>query len=280
MSFSPAQLVRAADLLHGTVLVTVPHFDDEALACGGTLAGLADKSKVHVVYATSGRGSENLSLPGVKADPALDMGEIRRKESLAALEKLGIPPGNARFLGVREYTVAAHAGEIRAKLYAILDEVKPDFVLTPFRYDRHTDHVALSRVTRSLAQERNTPVLEYFVYYRWKMLASGDVRACIRPEHLVSVDIRAQSSLKRESLNCFTSQTTLFHPWQVRPVLSAELIDEVSAGPECFVRAAAEAGDSELFTISPFWIRAVHAIEPVLKRKKDQIGFMLRSRKK
>jgi LmbE family N-acetylglucosaminyl deacetylase len=280
MSFSPAQLVKAADLLHGTVLVTVPHFDDETLGCGGTLAGLADKSKVHVVYATSGRGSENLSLPGVKADPSLDMGEIRRKESLAALEKFGIPPGNARFLGVREYKVAAHLGEVRAKLYAILDELKPDFVLTPFRYDRHTDHVALSRVTRSLAQERRTPVLEYFVYYRWKMLASGDVRACIRPEHLVSVDIRAQSQVKRESLNCFTSQTTLFHPWQVRPVLSAELIDEVSAGPECFLRAAPEAGDSDLFTISPLWIRAVHAIEPVLKRKKDQISFMLRSKKK
>jgi LmbE family N-acetylglucosaminyl deacetylase len=280
MSFSPTQLVKAADLLHGTVLVTVPHFDDEALACGGTLAGLADKSKVHVVYVTNGRGSENLSLPGVKADPTLDMGEIRRKESLAALEKLGIPPANARFLGVREYEVGRHANEVREKLGCILDELKPDFVLTPFRYDRHTDHVALSRVTRSLAQERKTPVLEYFVYYRWKMLAAGDVRACIRPEHLVSVDIRAQSSAKRESLNCFISQTTLFHPWQVRPVLSAELIDEVSDGPECFLRAPPEAGDSDLFTISPLWIRAVHAIEPVLKRKKDQIGFLLRSRSK
>jgi LmbE family N-acetylglucosaminyl deacetylase len=233
-----------------------------------------------VVYATSGRGSENLSLPGVKIDPSLDMGDIRRKESLAALEKLGIPPGNAWFLGVREYEVAAHEGDVREKLCAILDEVKPDFVLTPFRYDRHTDHVALSRATRSLAQERKTPVLEYFVYYRWKMLASGDVRACIRPEHLISVDIRAQSSLKREALNCFTSQTTLFHSWQVRPVLSAELIDEVSGGPECFLRAAPEAGDAEIFSISPLWIRAVHAIEPVLKRKKDQIGFLLRSKNK
>ena len=103
----PMQL-RPSDLVHGTVLVTVPHFDDEVLGCGGTLAALADKSKVRVVYATSGRGSENLSLPGVKADPSLDMGEIRRKESLAALEKLGIPPGHARFLGVREYEVGRH----------------------------------------------------------------------------------------------------------------------------------------------------------------------------
>jgi N-acetylglucosamine malate deacetylase 1 len=272
---------RPSDLIHGTVVVTVPHFDDEVLGCGGTLAGLSDKSKIHVIYATNGRGAENLSMPGVTADPNLDMGEIRKQESLAALEKLGVPPGNTHFLGVKEYCVMKQAGEIQAQLVRLIDEMKPDFVFTPFRYDRHVDHVGLSQITRSILRERGgSTLLEYFVYYRWKLLASGDVRSCLRPEHLVSVDIRVESDRKREALNCFTSQTTLFHPWQARPVLSRELIEEVSRGPECFLRAAPAADDSEIFTASPLWIRMVHAIEPALKRKKDQIGFLLRSRKK
>jgi LmbE family N-acetylglucosaminyl deacetylase len=270
--------VKSGELIQGVVLVIVPHFDDEVLGCGGTLAGLADKSKVHLVYATNGRGAENLSMPGVKADPALDMGEIRKKESLAALATLGIPAGNARFLGVKENEVAAHADEIRRELAGILAELKPDFVLAPFRYDRHTDHVALNSIARNLLAGGGATLLEYFVYYRWKLLPSGDLRTTIRPGSLVSVDIGAEGKCKREALNCFTSQTTLFHPWQVRPVLSAELIDEVSAGPEFFVKAGPAAGDAEIFSISPLWIRMAHAIEPVLKRKKDQIHFMLRSK--
>ena len=123
-------------------------------------------------------------------------------------------------------------------------------------------------------------LLEYFVYYRWKLLASGDVRTCLRPESLVSVDIRAESDRKREALNCFTSQTTLYHPWQTRPVLSHERVEEVSKGPEIFLGAGPTATDAEIFTVSPLWIRTIHAIEPVLKKKKDQIAFLLRSQTK
>ena len=151
---------------------------------------------------------------------------------------------------------------------------------SPEAADTDREGRASARPSASQQPARAIELLEYFVYYRWKMLASGDVRTCIRPEHLVSVDIRAQSQAKREALNCFTSQTTLFHPWQVRPVLSEELIDEVSSGPEFFLRAAPAAGDAEIFSISPLWIRAVHAIEPVLKKKKEQIAFILRSKNK
>ena len=41
-----------AVLFPGTLVIAVPHRDDEALALGGTIARLPEKSRVHVVYAT------------------------------------------------------------------------------------------------------------------------------------------------------------------------------------------------------------------------------------
>jgi GlcNAc-PI de-N-acetylase len=38
----------------GIVVITVPHMDDEVLACGGTIGSLADKDCIHLIYATDG----------------------------------------------------------------------------------------------------------------------------------------------------------------------------------------------------------------------------------
>lgn len=269
-----------SEAISGTVLVFVPHYDDEALACGGTLAGLRERDRVHVVYVTSGRGSEDLGMPGVEVDASVDMGEVRRQESLAALRVLGIPEHNARFLDVPDYGVADHEAELRERVARIVDEVRPDFIFAPFRYDRHTDHVALHRVAAAAAMRAGVrDVLEYFVYYRWKLLPGGDVRKHIRDEWLITVDIGPQAETKRAALECFVSQTTLYFPWQTRPVLSAELIAEVCGAPEVFLRAD-HAGEHELFRL-PLWvIRFVHAIEPALKRWKDKWCFLAAAQKR
>ena len=270
-------LVRPANVLRGTVLVTVPHMDDEILGCGGALAGLPDKRRVHLLYATSGRGSENLAMPGIRVSTAIDMGAIRKQESLAALACLGIPPEQAHFLDIPDYQVRAYASRVRAEFTRLLEAVKPDWVLTPFRYDRHRDHVALSRIVRArLAELRPAPgLLEYFVYYRWRLLRAGDVRCYCRPEYLVGVDTAPQRALKRQALAAFTSQTTMYFPWQTRPVLSAELLDEVAQGPEWFLRAAPAAPDRTLFTLPPAGLRMCHTVEPWLKRRKDQTLFLI-----
>ncbi len=274
--------VAASDLLHGNVLVAVPHFDDEVLGCGGLLAGAPDKSRIRVVYTTSGRGSENLGMPGVKADPSLDMGEVRRRESLEALAVLGIGPAQARFLDVPEYRVAEHAEGVRRSYERILDEVKPDVLLAPFRFDKHADHIALGMILRSLLWERRSSceLLEYFVYWRWRMVPSGDIRRHVRPDRLVTVDLAAQSAKKREALECFRSQTTLYFPWQTRVVLTRELIEEVSRGPECFVRGALHVEDRDLLTLPLPWVRFAHAVEPALKRRAEQMKFLFASAKK
>lgn len=277
-----ARFTDAAALAPGPVLVTVPHMDDEALGCGGLLAALPDKSQVTVVYLTSGRGSESLSMPGVRVDTSIDMGAIRRRESLDALARLGLAEEQAVFLDVPDYGVARDRARVRARLADLMASRRPATVLTPFRYDRHTDHVALSRIVRELlgAGNERTALLEYFVYYRWKLLPSGDVRRYIRPAQLAAFDPGASASAKREALACFTSQTTNYFPWQTRPVLSAELLDEVCAGPEIYLRAAPRARDAELFTLPPAVLRAVHTLEPWLKRNKDRLRFLCSRRAK
>ena len=274
---SALPLARPAEVLRGTVLVTVPHMDDEILGCGGALAGLPDKRRVHLLYVTSGRGSENLAMPGIRVSTAIDMGAIRKQESLAALARLGIPAEQAHFLEIPDYQVRAYASRVRAEFARLLETVKPAWVLTPFRYDRHRDHVALSRIVRTrLAEMHPAPgLLEYFVYYRWRMLPARDIRCYCRPEHLVGFDITPQRALKRQALEAFTSQTTLYFPWQTRPVLSAELLDEVARGPEWFLRAPPLAPDRTLFTLAPARLRMCHTVEPWLKRRKDQTLFLI-----
>lgn len=277
-----ARFTDAAALAPGPVLVTVPHMDDEVLGCGGLLAALPDKHQVTVVYLTSGRGSENLAMPGVRVDASIDMGAVRRRESLNALARLGLAEDQAVFLDVPDYGVARDRARVRARLADLIASRRPATVLTPFRYDRHTDHVALSRIVRELLGARSEPahLLEYFVYYRWKMLPAGDVRRYIRPAQLVAFDPGPAAAAKREALACFTSQITNYFPWQTRPVLSAELLDEVCAGPEIYLRAPPRAHDAELYTLPPAVIHAVHTLEPWLKRNKDRLRFLCARRTK
>ena len=264
-------------LLNGSVLILAPHMDDEILGCGGTMALHSDRRRVFVAYATDGR-----RLPGMKdAGPGKvngrDLAEIRADESRAALGVLGIPPENARFLGFP-------AGDLRVRRYdlvmaieRLVEEIRPTHVFVPFRYDQHPDHLILNNVSReALAHSvHSATLLEYFVYFKLRMLAGGDIRKLIRPEYLQTVDISPASELKRKALNCFESQVKIFFPGQKNPVFSTGLLDEFSRGPELFMQWPGSVSSREVFTMSPDWVRFVHAVEPPLKRNKDKLLMAL-----
>src|SRR5439155_12043827 len=85
-----------------TVLAVFAHPDDESLACGGTLARLADAG-VRVILLCASRGEA-----GSISDPALvpdgDLGGVRTRELTAA----------AAILGVRDVLVLDHPdGDLR-----------------------------------------------------------------------------------------------------------------------------------------------------------------------
>ena len=92
--------MQALDLnfLSGTVVIIAPHMDDEALVCGGLIAKLADKDRLHIIYCTDGMKSPAPILPG-KDKISPDLGRFRMDESTQAMKRLGVPEKNLHFWG-------------------------------------------------------------------------------------------------------------------------------------------------------------------------------------
>lgn len=260
----------------GVIVLAIPHMDDEVLACGGTIARLPYKERIHFVYATDGAMSP---VPPYSWSGTMSSGlaEVRMGEARNALKVLGVPEENIHFLGFPDSHLASYLNELNQALRRLIHKLQPAYFFIPFRYDRHPDHLALNRsATRVLQLEKHqTQILEYFVYYRWRLLPGGDVRKFIQPDQLIKIDTKEYVVQKRKALDCFRSQTTLFFPWQARPVLSEQRLDEVSQLPEYFLKYSPQLQGSKIFTRLRSWIRLVHQLEPPLKRSKDQVVTLL-----
>jgi LmbE family N-acetylglucosaminyl deacetylase len=153
-----------------TVLAVFAHPDDESLACGGTLARLADGG-VRVVLLCASRGER-----GSVSDPALvpdgDVGAVRTRELHEA----------ARILGIRDVLVMNHPDgdlrwddvpELHAEIVNALRHYRPDAVVT-FDADGlywHFDHVGVHERTftavRSLGAD--APPLYYVTMLKGNM---------------------------------------------------------------------------------------------------------------
>ena len=136
----------ALPLAGRTVLGIFAHPDDESLACGGTLARLADSgARVVVVCASHGEA-------GSISDPALvpdgDLGRVRVRELRAAADVLGVaevivldhPDGDLRW---------DHVPEMHAEIVALIERFRPDAVIT-FAEDGlywHLDHIGVHERT-------------------------------------------------------------------------------------------------------------------------------------
>lgn len=252
--------------------------DDGVLACGGTIASLRRKERIHLVYATDGMGSPAPVLPW-RDTVSSDLGEVRKEEARAAMGYLGVPQGNLHFLDFPDGRLCQHADALERALTELVGRLRPTHLFIPFRYDRHTDHLALNRaVTRARRAGALTVdhLVEYFVYHRWRLLPRGDVREYIDPRHLVRVPIAAVAERKRAALERFRSQTTRYYSWQTRPNLTPALLDEVSRSPEIFLRYDPSSPGAEIFVGARVWIRVAHRLEPYLKLRKDQAIALLR----
>src|SRR5512135_1815778 len=103
-----------------TILVVFAHPDDESLACGGTIARLADAG-ARVILLCASRGEK-----GSVSDPALvaggDLGSVRTRELREA----------AKILGIAEVLVFAHPdGDLR---WADVPQFHVDIVLAIQRH--------------------------------------------------------------------------------------------------------------------------------------------------
>lgn len=274
---SGIKVVNPSAQFPGRIVLVIPHMDDEVLACGGLLARLPHKERIQLIYATDGRRSPAPIFPG-RDRVSADLGEVRVAESMAAMRALGVPPENLHFLRLPEAELARQRTALEAGLRRLLAAAQPDFIFIPFRYDRHPDHLVINHVVTQGCQQGwiTAQLLEYFVYYRWRLLPRRDVRVYIEPRHLLQVEIASVADKKRAALDLFRTQVTHYYPWQTRPILTARLLDEECRQPEVFLWHAPDVRGPAVFRGATHWLRLVHRLEPVLQRWKYLGGALLK----
>jgi len=256
-------------LSSSTIVIVAPHMDDEALACGGLIAQLPNKDRIHLIYATDGMKSPTPIIAG-RDEISPDLGKIRMQESRDAMKVLEVPEQNLHFLCLPEAELQKNIASLRILVREKITSIAPQYVLVPFRYDRHLDHLAVNHVVVDDIKQMfiKVQLIEYFVYYRWRLMPKRDIRKYVKPQFLYRLDIASVAALKRRSLDRFTSQTSIYYPWMTRPILTQILLDEECQNPEYFLIAPASPSGTAVFVGAALWIRLAHRLEPILLRWK------------
>jgi LmbE family N-acetylglucosaminyl deacetylase len=265
MSGAPA----AAYPFSGDILVCAPHMDDEALGCGMLIALHAARAQVHVLFASDGAGSPEA--PRDRPGAAGELRPVRAAEAVEALGVLGVPRPNITFLGLPDGSLSRRRHALAQHVAELAREVRAACVFVPFRYDRHPDHLALNRAVTAARLDGRivADIVEYFVYAKWRMLKTGDVRDYLRAEDTIRVRCERAARRKRAALACHRSQTTLFFPGQRRAILTQALIDRACEEPEVFLRHRADRPGRHGLARGRHWVPVACRLERVLKRCKD-----------
>jgi LmbE family N-acetylglucosaminyl deacetylase len=181
-----ARPIRLADLGR-RVLVIATHPDDESLTAGGAISELAaGGAQVRVVIVTAGDAYPSAALRlgsgrgRATAAEFLRLGQVRHTESLAAAARLGLAPSDVISLGYadrgatalwttdwdRAHPYAASSGirhvpylwayrpraiefgqDLAAAVATIVDDFKPDTVISPDTRETNADHAAVAAFT-------------------------------------------------------------------------------------------------------------------------------------
>jgi LmbE family N-acetylglucosaminyl deacetylase len=199
----PLPALRPDDRL----LIVAPHPDDEVLGCGGLIATAAAQGvPVRVVYLTSGDAFTVAAALTARTAPApdecLQLGRVRIHEARRGLEKLGLRPDDAVFLGYPDrgllpmtirpnrvleagatHTTAVPYAEAQsphapylapaliADLRRAITAFRPTRVFTTHPLDDHEDHAAAALLTReAIAQavqagDLEPPALYYYLVH-------------------------------------------------------------------------------------------------------------------
>ena len=187
------------------LLVVAPHCDDETLGAGGLIAKARQEGiPVHVVFLTNGDAFPaacvfvNRRIAPVSRD-YVHLGEVRQKEALAALHKLGVQQKDVTFLGYPDQGLRAlwetnwlpdkpfrspftqrnatprgpYCGtNVKKDLVALLEAFQPTDIYVTHPADDHADHSMAAAFTEAaltdLAPTPMSPVpqVHYYIVHR------------------------------------------------------------------------------------------------------------------
>lgn len=225
----------------GPTLVVAPHPDDEALGLGGAIALLRRaRQPVRVVIVSDGAASH----PGSVRYPPPALAALRRSESLAGLDLLGVEPEYVTFLGLPDGAVpAADAPNARRAVELARDVLLAwsdlQTVLLPWRRDPHADHRAAWSIFTAALDATGSPArrLEYPI---WTMVhpAPDDVP---RPgeARLWRLEIGPVVAQKRAAVRAHRSQTTaMIDDAEIGHCLTGPVLAQLTRPWELFFKVA------------------------------------------
>lgn len=184
------------------ITVVAAHPDDDVLAAGGTLAGLAGAGvAVRLVAVTDGEASHRGN-PWV--DPAA-LAARRTAETGAALEALGLAGAEVVRLRFPDSGLAEAEGRLAGRLAELVADA--DACLAPWRGDRHPDHEAAGRAAAAALAARGGTLLE-FPIWAWHWARPADPRVPWQKAVRVPLD-EGRRARKNQAVSCFGSQ---LHP--------------------------------------------------------------------
>jgi LmbE family N-acetylglucosaminyl deacetylase len=195
-------------------VIVAAHPDDETLAAASVLQRARSCSVVHLTDGAPRDPALRPSVPGVDRAAHAD---LRRTELLAALHVAGVGRERVRWLGAVDQEACLGLRDLTLRLLAVLQELRPAFVIAHTYEGGHPDHDAACFVAhagvRLLAQSgEHSPLLYEMTGYhaaRGRLLAGEFIPVAGAPEFALALSSREQMC-KREMLACFASQSQVF----------------------------------------------------------------------
>src|SRR5688500_11147741 len=193
-------------------VVVVAHPDDEAIGVGARLKSLPDALIVHV---TDGAPRDPIYAQKKGFATREEYARARQDELLAALTLVGVGPDRTRCLNVVDGEATERLVELAYAMADLLDEVRPEVVLTHPYEGGHTDHDATAFAVHLacglLRREGLKPpaLLEMTSYYRRESRrVVHDFlphKRADKGQRTVHLD-QEQQERKREMYDCFATQ--------------------------------------------------------------------------
>ena len=199
-----------------SVIILAPHPDDECLGTGGLIQQVIQNGgKVHVIFITNG---DNNPWPQRFVDRRWSIGPLerhrwgqRRKiEAEKSLQVLGEGKVTSEFLelpdaGILELWKVGDR-QLSNCIAAQISKLKPDLLVTPCEYDRHSDHRATHAygIDAVKISDHNCDHLTYLIHRPWGMKILNSPK----PDLFLSLT-ELQQQKKLRAIQCHETQMAL-----------------------------------------------------------------------
>ncbi|MGQ9910673.1 MAG: PIG-L deacetylase family protein [Candidatus Flexifilum sp.] len=185
-----------------TILVFSPHFDDESIGCGGSIARhTAAGDRVVVVFVT--RGDTGNLMPGFDLDASANE-RVRKAEAAAALAILGVH--EAEYLDQPDGFLRWEAKTVQLFI-RLIRQYRPHLVYAPHGAERHTDHRAVYEMVHDALPRASWSIFPDLGREPWYVPEARyyEVWTPIQQPNLL-IDITPYAETKRAAIDQYASQ--------------------------------------------------------------------------